>query len=816
MTLLKRRLRARRPDSRTSEITALPADSPSPRISRSISAPPGREGYDDCCSPGCSSRSPPLAAHFSGNSLCLDAPTPANRIQPRRVASSDAFLSKRRSSNAASRAASLRPASTADAFASGGHGGVASRPPRPTSSSAAGQGYPSTGDPSPRPPRAVSAAASPLPPHPPRTKISCSGTSPNKFSIGGRPNQDEGSASAPTASLFIEKEPDPMDVPRWVDCGEHRVAASVFSLVASFLPVVSLPAMRRLGLCCHAVISSRLMRDGTVRAALDSHLESKRLNSKRVWVVVRARPTEDIGCIKIDRNRVSVSGAGSAPLSIYFDRAFPGPATQEEVGEYVGTKVLPHALNGEHVCIMAYGQTGSGKTHTMFGNLEAGASQQGVAFTAVNTLATLLRGRGASSLAIEFSFLEVYNDELYDLLDGQKKLSRQRSSEKHVVPQGLTRRRCKADQMEEQVHGWLREGAATRTVGKTVFNPRSSRSHGVVMLHLCWGAEGASGGGSRSRLRPLRSVSQTSETRLYLVDLAGSERAGMYAMDPEQLKEGEHINLSLSALGRVVGALSSGKCKHVPYRDSSLTWLLKDAITGTSARVCMLAAVHPAHPAETASTLRYARQYSALQNSGGGRVPELTAEVRDLMRRVDALKNTLKSALTGDEHGIPWTIESLSGTVQPTRDARELVAAHPHLSWTSGHQSKYNVRGQRKDRSGIGRTRASAEDGCPPPRDPSETPDGRLVAGSTAVVAGGAPAEKVVEVVFEGRHGRPPIILWYPESALETVQPPKALLDAMAKAESAEEELAQKRAELRKAQGSVREQEQEWMAKDQG
>ncbi|CAK9033262.1 unnamed protein product [Durusdinium trenchii] len=146
-----------------------------------------------------------------------------------------------------------------------------------------------------------------------------------------------------------------------------------------------------------------------------------------------------------------------------------------------------------------------------------------------------------------------------------------------------------------------------------------------------------------SRLRHLPN-SSTRETRVYLVDLAGSERAGMHALAPEQLKEGEHINLSLSALGRVVGALASGKCEHVPYRDSALTWLLKDAITGSSARVCMVAAVHPAHPVETASTLRYARQYSALQSTTGSHASQLSSQVRDLQRKVDSLRHAFEKA----------------------------------------------------------------------------------------------------------------------------------------------------------------------------
>eukprot|EP00403_Amphidinium_massartii_P030152 CAMPEP_0178404362 /NCGR_PEP_ID=MMETSP0689_2-20121128/17843_1 /TAXON_ID=160604 /ORGANISM="Amphidinium massartii, Strain CS-259" /LENGTH=721 /DNA_ID=CAMNT_0020025341 /DNA_START=132 /DNA_END=2295 /DNA_ORIENTATION=+ len=551
---------------------------------------------------------------------------------------------------------------------------------------------------------------------------------------------------------------------RSVTVGKLSVHGSIWMTVCSYLSVPALPSFRRASLCCSRVVAKRLAADPSLASALSSYLELRRMKSKRVWVIVRARPATDISCISIDGKRVSVSNTNSS-ASFFFDRAFGGSATQEEVSNYVGSQLLHHALNGEHLCILAYGQTGSGKTHTMFGSGDGGPNGLGVAFRMMNSLAAMLRQR-ATAATVELSFLEVYNDQLYDLLDGQRQLPRQRSSEKHVVPQGLTRRQCEMSQMEAQVHSWLREGAATRMVGKTVFNPRSSRSHAVVMLHLCWGQDARGGGRGR-------------ETRVYLVDLAGSERAGLYALSQEQLKEGEHINLSLSALGRVVSALASGKCEHVPYRDSALTWLLKDAITGSSARVCMVAAVHPDHPAETASTLRYAwQQYSTLQANSNTRASELASEVRSLQRKCDHQRHAFEKALASDEYGLAWTRESLRGTVhcQPKCDIKGIFEAHPYLSWTQAHQSKAAVRGQRRDRSAIGYIKTIVA--TPPARDPEDKPDGRIpvIAGR---YPGGTTSDRCTEVVFEGRHGRPPVILWYPESALEMVQPPKPLLDAL-------------------------------------
>lgn len=805
LTLLRKRLRARNPCAQSSELTPLPTEAglepaSSSRSPRGSSAP---ASFGIAPSPtkafaiaGAARQERPRSGTQSET---------RNRLQPRRVGEPSPD-SKRvaPTRNIPPRAASLQPAGYDDGTESRPGSSASSRPPLPKRSAStsvrAGPRHRSATSACMRANVATAAAAPPPPPQRPLAKVD---------------------AGAVAAAVKVEADLSPAQsraaaMPAYWDCCNRKFPLSVLSTILSFMPVVLLPAFRRVCLCCFRVCTARLSRDPSLRSAVDFHLEGRKLKSKRVWVIARARPMTDngISCIHIDRNKVTVAngggGQGAAGSSFFFDRAYPGTATQAEVCDYIGEKVLPHALNGEHICLLAYGQTGSGKTHTMFGSLEAGANQ-GVAFRAVNQLAELMRVRssaGAALPTIEFSFLEVYNDELYDLLDSQKKLSKQRSSEKHVVPQGLTRRTCSADRMEEQVHNWLREGAATRTVGKTVFNPRSSRSHGVVLLHICWGFDGQG-----SRLQPSREKSGTrGQTRIYIVDLAGSERAGMYAIDKEQLKEGEQINLSLSALGRVVSALAGGKCEHVPYRDSALTWLLKDAITGTSARVCMIAAVHPAHPVETASTLRYARQYSCLQASTDTRIPVLTSEVREQMRRVDVLKRAFETALSGDEYGIPWTMESLEGTVQPTRNAREVIEAHSGLAWTPAHQSKSLVRGQRRDRSGIGKISRTLD--VAPPRAASDAPDGRPNDHSPTRSPVPSGDEKVVEVVFEGRHGRPPVVLWYPESALEVVQPPKKLLDTMQQLKLAEEELLRKKAELVSAKESSTKNEQDWMSKE--
>jgi len=259
-------------------------------------------------------------------------------------------------------------------------------------------------------------------------------------------------------------------------------------------------------------------------------------------------------------------------------------------------------------------------------------------------------GRGLTP-NVEFSFLEVYNEKVYDLLAGHKQLelaserdvksagSKYQATEfsgpARVAAKGLCRRTCDLNKLEEQVADWVHEGASTRTVGKTVFNEHSSRSHAIATIHIVWEEGGA-------------------ETRMYLVDLAGSERAGQYALSAEQLKQGVNINKSLSTMARVITVLSSGSAEHIPYRDSTLTWLLSDAITGINARTFMVAAINPKHGAETVSTLQYAQQYSSLQ-SNQEEINKAGAKARKALANFQHCRHALKSSLKDTK----WTLATL-------------------------------------------------------------------------------------------------------------------------------------------------------------
>eukprot|EP01062_Namystynia_karyoxenos_P026159 TRINITY_DN20422_c0_g1_i1.p1 TRINITY_DN20422_c0_g1~~TRINITY_DN20422_c0_g1_i1.p1 ORF type:complete len:718 (+),score=224.07 TRINITY_DN20422_c0_g1_i1:99-2156(+) len=603
-------------------------------------------------------------------------------------------------------------------------------------------------------------------------------------------------------------------------CGAGALPLDILSRVIEFSPVAVLPTVRCVCAWFRRALIEKLDADPVLARALAWHLERllRGDGDQRVTVAVRLRYVDPQQALhedaplaarspvaEVHRNRVTVGEDGDGPAPFFFDHCLGADATQTDVwGRFAGP-VMRTVLRKENACILAYGQTGSGKTHTMFGNPKV-PGEEGIAYRVVRGVAQQLRelkraeGRDAE---VEFSFLEVYNEKVYDLLNKQKHLpvSTERTvvnpggkftqatyGEGRVVAQGLSRRRCEEDRIEEQIGAWLRAGAAGRTVGQTVFNPRSSRSHAVATLHVKWLAG--------------RAGQKDIERRLYLVDLAGSERAGKYALSQEQLREGTNINKSLSTLGNVVSSLARGKGEHVPERDSVLTWLLSDAITGRSARAFMVATLHPSHRLETISTLRYAQQYSSLQSDLSSRIPVMQNAVREQDRVVfKAAKELADSCASASP---PWTRAALKArAVRSSRDARTITTAHPLLEWTDRHRAKWGDVG-------------AVELVCdvpPPPHPLAPESDGRRSLGAHATQARGADAGacQCAQVVFQGRHGRPPTTLWFPVDALDDVPAPRRLKEILAELESAEEELARRKAALEQAKKAFAELQDKWM-----
>ncbi|KAI4734114.1 kinesin-domain-containing protein [Aureobasidium sp. EXF-12298] len=273
-----------------------------------------------------------------------------------------------------------------------------------------------------------------------------------------------------------------------------------------------------------------------------------------------------------------------------FDRVF-GPSSQNgEIFDEI-SQLVQSALDGYNVCIFCYGQTGSGKTYTM-------SSADGMipsAVTQIYETAKSLEDKGWT-YSMEGSFVEVYNETVNDLLGKAEDWN----NKKHEIRQDPVKLRTTITDVTtvdldspSRVNAILDQANRNRRVAATQANSRSSRSHSVFILRLI---------GENS------TTGERSEGTLNLVDLAGSERLAHSQVSGDRLKETQNINKSLSCLGDVISALGSGKdAKHIPYRNSKLTYLLQYSLGGNS-KTLMFVMVSPlqAHLSETLTSLKFA------------------------------------------------------------------------------------------------------------------------------------------------------------------------------------------------------------------
>ncbi|KAF9038094.1 kinesin-domain-containing protein [Panaeolus papilionaceus] len=304
----------------------------------------------------------------------------------------------------------------------------------------------------------------------------------------------------------------------------------------------------------------------------------------------------------------SNSATGQERKEVYnfgFDRVFEPQSTQLEVFEEI-SQLAQSCIDGYNVCIFAYGQTGSGKSFTMEGGLTD--STMGMIPRAVEQVfkgASDMKTRGWE-YKIEGQFLEIYNETINDLL-GKGEFDKK----KHEIKHDLKTMSTRVTDVEvvplsspSQVKSLLSLAHSRRSVAATLMNERSSRSHSVFTLRISGvnvGFEGCAGTGEKC------------EGSLNLVDLAGSERLNVSfgnGVEKERVRETQSINKSLSALGDVIAALGEkGERgdKHIPYRNSKLTYLLQNSLSGNS-KTLMILNLSPlaAHLQESLTSLRFA------------------------------------------------------------------------------------------------------------------------------------------------------------------------------------------------------------------
>ncbi|XP_066259078.1 kinesin-like protein KIF13A isoform X2 [Euwallacea similis] len=344
---------------------------------------------------------------------------------------------------------------------------------------------------------------------------------------------------------------------------------------------------------------------------------------------------------KVERKQLKTFAFDNCFSSV--DPKEKGFASQEVVFDSLGRDILENAFQGYNACIFAYGQTGSGKSYTMMGSQDS----KGIIPRLCDTLFGLIAERQNSELSykVEVSYMEIYNERVHDLLDPQTNKQSLKVREHNVLGPYVDGLSQLAVTSFQDIDNLMAEGNKQRTVAATNMNSESSRSHAVFTVIL-----------TQTLTDTKTGVSGEKVSRMSLVDLAGSERAVKTGAVGDRLKEGSNINKSLTTLGLVISKLadqSSGKQKDkfVPYRDSVLTWLLKDNLGGNSKTV-MVATISPAadNYEETLSTLRYADRAKRIVNHAVVNEDPNARIIRELRAEVETLKEMLKHA-TGSPVG---------------------------------------------------------------------------------------------------------------------------------------------------------------------
>ena len=250
-----------------------------------------------------------------------------------------------------------------------------------------------------------------------------------------------------------------------------------------------------------------------------------------------------------------------------FDAVFSSKTSQRQIFDTCAAPVVKSVLEGYNGTIFAYGQTGAGKTHTMEGDPND-VELRGIIPNSFQQIFDHVALKSSDeTYLVRASYFEIYNEEIRDLLSSNPKASLElkESIDSGVYVKNLTSNVVKSF---EEINNLMQIGKKNRSIGATLMNAGSSRSHSVFSIVV------------ECSVKDDRGEDHIRVGKLNLVDLAGSERQGKTGATGERLKEATKINLSLSALGNVISALVDGKTHHIPYRDSKLTRILQDSLGG--------------------------------------------------------------------------------------------------------------------------------------------------------------------------------------------------------------------------------------------
>ena len=374
--------------------------------------------------------------------------------------------------------------------------------------------------------------------------------------------------------------------------------------------------------------------------------------NKNIRVYVRFRPFNEVetgllndgvgwttpiykenNVVQIDAHR---TGSEIGPL-FKFDKVFTSDSPQQKLYDFVGKEIVKDVTDGYNGTIFAYGQSGSGKTFTMYGRDVDDEETKGLIPRIVEAIFDYVDTTDENNVSFQFklSVMQIYKEVIYDLLTGEKELKIKESPIKGIYVENLSEVYLSS---VEDFLNYHDIASANRKVGETKLNQTSSRSHSIMILEVT---------------QTFKKENLIKRGLLNLVDLAGSEKISKTGAVGETLEEAKKINLSLSALGNVIHALTSNS-EHIPYRDSKLTRILQESLGGNyKTSLIVTASPHSYHLEETLSSLQFAQRAKTIKNKVKVNIrytyEELQNMVMKLTKKLERANDTIKKLMSGQK-----------------------------------------------------------------------------------------------------------------------------------------------------------------------
>ncbi|KAL0233521.1 hypothetical protein PCE1_002036 [Barthelona sp. PCE] len=352
----------------------------------------------------------------------------------------------------------------------------------------------------------------------------------------------------------------------------------------------------------------------------------------------------------LDQHNLKVdNSARGGFLNFTFDGVFPMDTQQGPMYDISASGMVKDLFNGYNGTYFAYGQTGAGKSFTMFGADIENEELRGIIPRASFDIFDIINENTDDvEYTIRCSFLEIYNEQINDLLDASNtNLKVHESAAKGIHVSGLSEEPVSS---VENIMELLRIGENSRSVSFTEMNAVSSRSHSLFQIFL--------------QQRDMEKGT-TISGKLNLVDLAGSEKVGKTQASGQTLREAQNINGSLSALGKVINALVEAR-DHIPYRDSKLTRILQDALGGNSKTTLMIAcSPHEFNIEETISTLRFGKRAKSIKLKAKANKVLSPGEMQAMIDKLKKDLATVKAENKVLREAVTWYKENAAGLECP-------------------------------------------------------------------------------------------------------------------------------------------------------